>query len=341
MRAAVPIVMLSGLMTFFGYWSIATRSPGCPATQPAEQVTTGIHGVGYVEPASETRCLVFKTDGVIACCLAHVGVTYTKGHILMILDNAKQCAEVDVAEKDLGLALAERDKILIGVDAHQVEAARRQVELLGEQLRYRRKEHDRAEALRGKGMLSPSDYDLAFTEMAQCETALLQARAELRHLDQFVRDEDRALAEARVAAARSRLDLAMRHEQDTILAAPCDGTVCEILKHEGEACRTIDLEPALVFGDLTRLRVRAEIDEHYVAKIRSGQSAVIYRRVAGREVVPRPCHIAQGDHGPEDDVFEGGGGAERRRRPAGLHRNRRAVGRTDRFGGRRQDRCRS
>ena len=189
---------------------------------------------------------------------------------------------MDIAEKDLRLALAERDKILIGVDAHEVEAARRQVELLGEQLRYRRKEHDRADALRGKGMLSPSDYDRTFTEMAQCETALLQARAELRHLEQFVRHEDRALAEARVAAARSRLNLAMRHEQDTILAAPCDGTVCEILKHEGEACRMIDPEPALVFGDLTRLRVRAEIHEHDVAKIRSGQSAVIYRRAGWR-----------------------------------------------------------
>ena len=336
MRAAVPIVLLSGLVTYFGYSSIATRSPGYPAPKPAEPVTTGIHGVGYVEPASETSAWSSKPTASSLAAL-RVGVTYTKGHILMILDNAKQRAEVDIAEKDLRLALAERDKILIGVDAHQVEAARRQVELLGEQLRYRRKEHDRADALRGKGMLSPSDYDRTFTEMAQCETALLQARAELRHLEQFVRHEDRALAEARVAAARSRLNLAMRHEQDTILAATCDGTVCEILKHEGEACRMIDPEPALVFGDLTRLRVRAEIDEHYVAKIRSGQSAVIYRR-AGWEVAPGPRHIAQGDHGPEDDVFEGGGGAERRRRPAGLHRNRRTVGRTDRFGSRRQDR---
>jgi HlyD family secretion protein len=43
-----------------------------------------------------------------------------------------------------------------------------------------------------------------------------------------------------------------------------------------------DPEPALVFGDLTRLRVRAEIDEHYVAGVRSGQTALIYGRGLGR-----------------------------------------------------------
>jgi HlyD family secretion protein len=74
------------------------------------------------------------------------------------------------------------------------------------------------------------------------------------------------------------LALAREQLRDTLLRAPFDGTVLEILRREGDGQRLIDSEPVLVFGDLRRLRVRAEIDERYARRIRPGQQALVYGR---------------------------------------------------------------
>src|SRR5262249_20261107 len=140
------------------------------------------------------------------------------------LDNREQRAAVAVAESEWKLARAERDKVLCGVHPHQVAAAEHKVETLREQVRYWSVEHRRYLALASRGSASPSEYDKPATELRQRQHGLQQAEADLRHLRQYVRDEDRALAEAKVVAAKTRLDLAKQQHEDTILRAPSDGT---------------------------------------------------------------------------------------------------------------------
>jgi len=48
-----------------------------------------------------------------------------------------------------------------------------------------------------------------------------------------------------------------------------DGVVLKVLRREGEAA---DGGPVLVVGDLTSLRVRVEVDETDIAKVREGQT---------------------------------------------------------------------
>jgi hypothetical protein len=54
--------------------------------------------------------------------------------------------------------------------------------------------------------------------------------------------------------------------------------VLKLLKRPGEGVRMIELEPVALFGDLSRLRVRAEIDERFVKDLRVGQRAEVYGR---------------------------------------------------------------
>src|SRR5262249_55472247 len=117
----------------------------------------------------------------------------------------------------------------------------------------------------------------------QKQAALSSAKADLLYLRNFVRDEDRRVAEAKVNAAAARLELAKQQLLDTQLIAPLAGTVLEILKREGEGVRLNEIEPVLIFGDLTRLRVRAEVDERYARLIHEGQEAVIFGRGLGNE----------------------------------------------------------
>ena len=268
----------------------ATRSgksgPADAATQTPPRSLDSIQGIGFVEPVSEVRKLVFKANGVIARCHADLGRAYKKSAVLMELDNREQRAAMAVAAAELRTAQAERDKVLSGVNIHQIEAAARRVELVKERVRHSQQEHARFHAAMSMDAIAPLEYDRAFTEMNQRQTELQQAESELQHLQQAVRNEDRNLEEAKVCAAKAKLDLAKQLYEDTILVAPFDGTVLEVLKREGEACRQSDLEPVVLFGDLSRLRVRAEIDERFVAGLRVGQKAVIFGRGLGSREYP-------------------------------------------------------
>ena len=121
-------------------------------------------------------------------------------------------------------------------------------------------------------------FDQATTDLQQAKEDLLEAQADLTQLKTHVRDEDRVLAEARVQLAEANLTATKERFRNTVLTAPIRGTALEILKRGGDAVRTLDPQPVIVFADISQLRVRAEVDERYAGMIRVGQDAVIYGR---------------------------------------------------------------
>jgi HlyD family secretion protein len=245
-----------------------------------------VQGIGYVEPASEVRRLVFPAGGVIDRCAATVGRSFRKGDVLMTLRNQEQQAALTVAEEELRLALAERDKVFRGVNSYQIAAAECRLELLEEQARHRAREQERARLLARGQAVSGTDYDKARTDQAQTEAARRQAASELRHLEHFVTAEDRRLGQAKVDVAQARVELLRARLEDTLLRAPFEGTVLEVLKREGESAGFVEREPVALYADLSRLRVRAEIEERYVHAVRAGQKAVVRGRGLGGRAVP-------------------------------------------------------
>jgi HlyD family secretion protein len=284
---AIPVVVAGLSMSSMSVRPAAPKQSTHvePAHEPA-----WIQGIGYVEPVSEIRKLVFKVNGVIARCNARVGDSYKQGDVLFELNNDEQRAAMELAEKDLRVAEANRDKVLSGIHKYQIEAAARKVELCKEQVRYWQKEHDRVKGLAARNSISNSEYEKTLTEMVQHVDELRQAEAEHLHLENFVRPVDRVQAEAGVFAAQAKLNLAKRQFEDTFLHAPFDGTILEILKREGEGSRLFDPEPLAIFGDLSQLRVRAEVDERYVSFVRVNQKALVFGRGLGEKSYPARVH---------------------------------------------------
>jgi multidrug resistance efflux pump len=201
----------------------------------------------------------------------------------MALHNREQAAAVQVAERDVAVARAELAKVSSGIDRYEIAAARSKVERLREEVRHMTRENNRSRRMLQSAAASDLEAERAQTKQVQAEAALRNSEAELLHLEHFVRPEDLALAESKVHQAEARLALARERLEETLLTAPCDGTVVEILKREGEGQRPIDTEPMLVFADLGCLRVRAEIDERYARKLHVGQRAVAFGRGLGTE----------------------------------------------------------
>jgi HlyD family secretion protein len=287
----LSLLCAGGVATTASLWEKSTSSSTdvAPAAGPQPRATSPpqrIRGIGYVEPASEIRRLVFKIDGVVEHVAVDVGDHVEGGAVLMTLRNHDEQAALAEANKQLSVAVAQRDQLLAGAHPDEIEAARCRLDVLRENLRLAQKNDRRIRELAEKHAVSDQERDKADSDLRRCERELRQAEAEHSHLQNTVRVEDRHVVEARVQLAEARLDVARQRLENTVLHAPFAGSILEILKREGEGARVLDREPVIVFADNSHLRVRAEIDERYVHLLSAGQAAEVYGRGLGESRFP-------------------------------------------------------
>jgi HlyD family secretion protein len=284
MKAAILFMSFVVAGSAFAFWiagAVPTLKdePQRPRNAPRQTaLSSAIHGVGYVEPASEIRKLTFKIDGVIESCPVQVGHAVNAGSVLCTLRNNDERSAVVVAEQELALAKADRSKLLSGVHPAQLEAAKRRITALEVKFKLCQQRYKREVSLNQQKVSTEETLEQVTTDLQETAEKLKEARAELAHLQTFVRAEDRVLATARVQLAEANLSAAKARLDDTFLRAPIAGTVLEILKREGETVRIYDPTPVIVFGDISKLRVRAEFDERYVTRVHVGQPAILFGR---------------------------------------------------------------
>ena len=276
----IALAVASGSSLTFLVWRSTASSP--------EQVPTStrlepggssvIEGIGYVEPASEVRQLSPKTGGVIKACYVKAGDEVRKGAPILALHDEKEAAAVALARKQLEVARAEEAQVKSGVNRYRILAAEKTIDRFRAEYQYAVQEADRTRKIYGGRAASQADMESAHARRLQLEASLRQAEAELLHLKNYVRDVDEALMRAKVSQAEANLEVAEQQLRDLRVLAPFDGTVLKLLKRPGEGVRMIELEPVVIFGDLSRLRVRAEVDERFVKDVRVGQPAEAYGR---------------------------------------------------------------
>ena len=71
------------------------------------------------------------------------------------------------------------------------------------------------------------------------------------------------------------MTLARAELEKTRIRAPIDGVVLQVDAKKGELAVPTFGPALLIMGDLSALRVRAEVDQQYLGKMRIGQRAVI------------------------------------------------------------------
>ena len=267
----ITAAILGSLLSFF---LLYVGDAG--AQTPADSNT--VQGIGYIEPVSEVRRIVFESDGVIAVCKVREGDKVKAGNLLMKLRDERQAAQVVVCEKELALAEATRAKILSGVNQNQIAAAEKRVNQAKEREAYLKKEFDRATALVEKAVSSNTEKDRAENALKEARENLKAQEEELASLVQFVRKEDRDVADCQVRVAEANLECSKQELKKTELLAPIDGTILQLFKFPGEGVSHLDTAPVLLIADTSHLRVTAEIDERYVSLLKPGQEASVWER---------------------------------------------------------------
>jgi HlyD family secretion protein len=128
-----------------------------------------------------------------------------------------------------------------------------------------------------KGTLRSSVEDAA---VGGARSALTRAQEQLRQKQDALRSarEEAALpiwSEGDLNVARADLTLAEAVLQKTRIRAPIASTVLQIRAKVGEMAVPSPEQWLVLLGDVSALRVRAELDEHDFAKVRVGQRVVV------------------------------------------------------------------
>jgi HlyD family secretion protein len=150
---------------------------------------------------------------------------------------------------------------------------------------------DKADADKRAGHAN-ADVDAARAALSRAQERLAQQTDELRRIT-----SDAPLptvAEGQLNAARADLKAARATLEKLTIRAPIDGTILQINARRGELAAPSAAQPLVMIGDMSSLRVRAEVDERDIDKIKAGQAAVV-RAAAfrGRDIAGKVSFVAQ------------------------------------------------
>lgn len=255
--------------------------PDRPVPLPLEE--DAIHGVGYVEPASEVRRLSFARGGRITQCRVEPGQRVDAGAVLAQQDCSEEAAALALSEAELALAVAELDALMDGAHPAEVDSLRAREQAAAADLRLARQELDRQHSLSRNGAGLRAQVEDAQVRMESAEAWQQAATSALRHAETRVRSTAKAVALRRVDVARAQVQVARERLETRTLRAPVAGTVLEVLRRGGDRAQDVGDDPVLLLGDLDQLRVRAEVDETQSLRLREGALA----RIGGPNLLGR------------------------------------------------------
>lgn len=279
LSAAVALFLLSTLQF------LRSREHSVNAA-PVTSTTTHeglISAPGRVEAVSEEIRVSSELSGRLHSVPVEEGDRVHKGQLLAQIENDDYIARVSAAEATLAQRQAELLRTINGARSQERRAAEASVQAAEAVLDNARREAERRRNLADHEMISRDEaerYQRAY-QVAQAEYE--RTSQEFSLVDADARVEDRRRAEAAVASAQAQLAEARAYLEKTYIRSPLDGVVLRKLRHTGENVSTQFDSPIVTLADDSSLRVRLDVDEIDVARLRVGQPAFVTAEAYGNQ----------------------------------------------------------
>jgi HlyD family secretion protein len=244
--------------------------PSTAAPEPAL-----VAGPGRVEPVSEEIELGADLGGKLRQVPVEEGDRVERGQILAVLENADYEARVALARAELALREAELRRVANGARAQERREAAAAVREAEAVLENARVEYQRRKTGYEQEVFSREEADRAEREIGVARARHAAAVERWNLLEAGEREEDHRRAEALVALAQARLAEARALYEKTIIRSPIAGVVLRKHLKAGEIFSEMRQSPILTLGDSATLRVRVDVDETDIGRVRLGQSAYV------------------------------------------------------------------
>ena len=261
--------------------SVAAAAAGAAAHRDPELIA----GPGHVEPYSEDIKIGSELSGHLKAVFVEEGDIIHRSQVLAELENADYRAQVESARANVAAKQATLRKVINGARRQERDEAWSSVNEAKAVMENSQSEMRRRQQLFSAGVVSREEME-RYAREADVAKAQYQAKVEQHSLvDDHAREEDRSLAEADLQLAQAQLEEAQARYDKTLIRAPIDGAVLRKHHRSGESVSNSSTvpDPILTIGDRKTLRVRVDVDETDVGKVRAGQKAYVTADAFGKQ----------------------------------------------------------
>jgi HlyD family secretion protein len=257
------------------FWFSRKQPPARAEQVPVAGSLVTLASPGRVEGQSETISLGAAADGVVKAVLVTDGQRVTEGTILAVLGCDDLKAEIDRARAEAESAQQSRVRVLRGHRQEEREAAAQNTAAAQAILNQLQDHFHRMETLYQREVIARDLFDQAKRDYEVALANYQNARDEENLVEAGPLPEEKSRADADVTAAEKAVSVATEKLQKCTIRAPISGTVLKIMARVGEPYSTLVPHPLFSFADDSTRRVRAEVDEWDIGKVKLGQRTIV------------------------------------------------------------------
>jgi len=250
------------------------EEPQPAASAPAQSAWDAV-ALGRVEPQSREIKVGALIPAQIAEVLVKANEKVFAGELLIRLDDREALARVAAADAQVALHKRARNEQSAppgSADRRKAEDALADAEHV---VADTRSELDRVTAEWRAGHSPQMDLDTARAALARAQDRVKELQDALTKLKASPDTPLPTRAEGELNVARAEWTLAQAVLEKTRIRAPIDATVLQLDARKGEVALPLPEPAMLVLGDVSSLRVRAEVEEQYLGRLHVGQQAKI------------------------------------------------------------------
>lgn len=236
---------------------------------------------GRVEAASEEVRVSSELSGRLKAVNVEEGDRVRRGQVLAEIQNDDYHARVREAEAELAEREAELRRTVNGARTQERSEAAAAMQAAEAVLNNAEREAERRRGLADRSMISREEADRFERARQVAQAQYEEAAQHFSLVDADAREEDRARSEAAVATAKARLAEARAYLGKTYIRAPIGGVILRKPRHTGESVSTQFDSPVVTMADDSVLRVRLEVDEADVSKLKVGERAYLTAEAYG------------------------------------------------------------
>jgi HlyD family secretion protein len=261
--------------------------------KPADEKRWQAVAPGRVEPISGEIKVVSPIPNVIGEVFVKAGDKVLAGEPLVRLRDPEPYARIASAEAQIAMRKRARDDQAPSSRAADRRKAEDAVADAEQAVLDASAAFDRAALENRLGRAAEADVESSRAALSRAQDDLQRQKTDLHKLEADPTTPLPTQAEGQLNVARAELWTAQATIQKLTIRAPITGTVLQVNGKAGEMASPSSPQPLVLLGDVSALRVRAELDERDFGEIKIGQ-AVSVRPEAfrGRELPGTVSFIA-------------------------------------------------
>jgi len=244
---------------------------------------------GVVEPRSGQIKIAAPVIGRVSEVMVKINDKVVADEPLVRLDDEDARARVASAQAQVAMREKARNEKSAGKAANRRDAedavADAEATLVDA-----RNTFDKAVHAKRTGSGSDATVTAARTAWLRAQDNLDRERSQLRKIEAQSGTPLPTQLEGQLNVARTELRVAIAELEKLTIRAPIAGSVLKVDVKAGEVAGPSSPQPLLLLGDLSQLRVRAELDEHNAGKVKVGEAVTVRAEAFRGQTFWPPSH---------------------------------------------------